>query len=164
MCPCGPSTSSSTKFARLSQTFRTVVVPAYSTQVVEPLNGRTRRLRRVSQEPNSKSKSCCPSRGAGAPVATGAGSPLFDAAKVGGKITSPNKTRQAPGQPFMEPLTVEIEEPNNACAIAFPSSAPGASPVRMAAGRVTDRMPGPNQIKHAGLVLRTYGLTRGGVA
>src|SRR4029453_10410225 len=62
MCPAGPSASSSTRLARPFQTLRTTVVPSYSTQVVEPIRGWTRRFRWVFQVPISKSKSRCPSR------------------------------------------------------------------------------------------------------
>jgi serine/threonine protein kinase len=60
MRPAGPVTSSSTRLARPFQTFRTTVVPSYSTQVVEPVSGCSSRRKRVFQVPISKSKSCSP--------------------------------------------------------------------------------------------------------
>src|SRR5579863_1577284 len=71
MCPEGPVTSSSRRFARPPQTLRTTDVPSYSTQVFEPLRGWVSLDTWVFQVPISKSKSCAPSRGAGA-----AGPPL----------------------------------------------------------------------------------------
>src|SRR2546425_3285812 len=61
-CPAGPSTTSSTRLARPFQTFLTTVAPWYSTHVVEPVKGRSRRLKWVFQVPKWKSKSCWPSR------------------------------------------------------------------------------------------------------
>jgi hypothetical protein len=61
-CPSGLSASSSTRLPRPFHTLRTTLVPSYSIQVVEPVNGWSKRLRWVFQEPISKSKSCCPSR------------------------------------------------------------------------------------------------------
>src|SRR6266702_3899668 len=61
-CPAGPSTTSSTRLARPSQTFLTTVVPWYSTHVVEPVKGRSRRLKCVFHVPKWKSKSCWPLR------------------------------------------------------------------------------------------------------
>jgi hypothetical protein len=55
--PDGPVTSSSTRFARPSQTLRTVDVPVYSTHVEEPVKGVNRRESFVFQVPISKSKS-----------------------------------------------------------------------------------------------------------
>src|SRR5258705_1310328 len=43
--PAGPSATSSTRLARPFQTFRTTVVPSYSTQVFDPVKGRKRRRR-----------------------------------------------------------------------------------------------------------------------
>src|ERR1044072_9456378 len=65
MCPAGPSTSSSTRFAQPFQTLRTTVMPSYSTHVVEPVKGCTSRFKWVFQAPISKSHSCCPSCGSG---------------------------------------------------------------------------------------------------
>src|SRR5262249_454987 len=62
MRPAGPVTSSSTRLARPSQTFRTTLVPSYSSHVVEPVNGFFRRFRCVFHTPISKSKSPRPSR------------------------------------------------------------------------------------------------------
>src|SRR5215469_170489 len=62
MWPAGPSTSSSTILARPFQTLRTMEVPSYSTQVLEPVNGCSRREMCVFHLPISKSKSCWPSR------------------------------------------------------------------------------------------------------
>src|SRR6266849_6159744 len=61
-CPAGPSTTSSTRLARPFQTFLTTVVPSYSTHVVEPVRGRSKRLKCVFHVPKWKSKSCWPSR------------------------------------------------------------------------------------------------------
>src|SRR5262249_6281439 len=60
--PLGPSTWSSTRLARPFQTLLTTVVPSYSSQVVEPVRGWSKRRRCVFQRPISKSKSCWPSR------------------------------------------------------------------------------------------------------
>src|SRR4051794_28618285 len=62
MFPAELAAVSSTRFARPPHTFVTVVVPSYSTQVVEPVSGRANRRRWVFHVPISKSKSCWPSR------------------------------------------------------------------------------------------------------
>jgi hypothetical protein len=61
MRPAGPDTSSSTRLALPSQTFRTTEIPSYSAQVFEPVSGAISRLSRVFQVPISKSKSRWPS-------------------------------------------------------------------------------------------------------
>src|SRR5262249_53949212 len=100
MWPADPSASSSTRLARPFQTLRTTVVPSYSTQVVEPVKGRWRRLRCVFQVPISKSKSCCPSRTlAGAEAAAFAASG-FCAANAGSadSAAARHETRRHPRQ------------------------------------------------------------------
>src|SRR5262245_48299798 len=52
--------TSSTRFARPFQTFRTTVIPSYSAHSVDPASGCTSRLTCVFQVPMWKSKSCSP--------------------------------------------------------------------------------------------------------
>src|SRR6186713_2403277 len=87
----GLSTMNSSITALPPRMFVVVCVPAYSTQVVDPVSGLTRRFRSAFQLPTIQSKSWRPSRGAGPVASDGAAEAVC--APAGQAMASPIATR-----------------------------------------------------------------------